>query len=83
MNPDQLGAKVLASCAQSLKTHPAEGWVKASNVKTTEDLEKVNRMHEEIRILKEEVERLRVIDSRVPANLARGEMWSGSSTCEE
>jgi hypothetical protein len=72
-NADDLGGAVSRSYAYAVNNHPAEGWVKARYAKTTEDLEKVNQMHEEIRILKEEVARLREIDSRVPANLARGE----------
>src|SRR3954447_24507758 len=72
-NADDLGGVVSRSCVNALSNHPAEGWVKARYAKTTEDLEKVNKMHEEIRILKEEVSRLHEIDSRVPANLARGE----------
>ena len=43
------------SYIQLLKTHPAEGWVKYRYAKTTEELEKVNRMHDEIRVLKEEL----------------------------
>jgi hypothetical protein len=70
---DELGGAVSRSYVQILKTHPAEGWVKYRYAKTTEDLEKINQMHEEIRILKEEVARLRESDGRVPSNLARGE----------
>jgi hypothetical protein len=72
-NADQLGTIVTTSLVKALNSHPADGWLKARYVKTTEDLEKVNRMHEEIRILKEEVARLREIDSRVPGNLARSD----------
>src|ERR1017187_2098080 len=71
-NADELGGVVSRSYVQLLKTHPAEGWVKSRYAKTTEDLEKVNQMHEQIRILEQEIGRLREIDERVPANLARG-----------
>ena len=71
-NADELGGVVSRSYVQLLKTHPAEGWVKSRYAKTTEDLEKVNQMHEQIRILEQELARLREIDGRVPANLARG-----------
>jgi hypothetical protein len=71
-NADELGGVVSRSYVQLLKTHPAEGWVKSKYAKTTEDLEKVNQMHEQIRILEQELARLREIDDRVPANLARG-----------
>ena len=71
-NADELGGVVSRSYVQLLKTHPAEGWVKYRHAKTTEDLEKINQMHEQIRILEQEVARLREIGDSVPANLARG-----------
>ena len=71
-NADELGGVVSRSYVQLLKTHPAEGWVKSRYAKTTEDLEKVNQMHEQIRILEQEIARLREIGDHVPANLARG-----------
>lgn len=70
---DELGGVVSRSYVQLLKTHPAEGWVKSRYAKTTEDLEKVNSMHEQIRVLEEELAGLRQV---VPGNiqgLARGE----------
>jgi len=70
-NADELGGVVSRSYVQLLKTHPAEGWVKYRHAKTTEDLEKINQMHQQIRIL-EELARLREVDDHVPANLARG-----------
>src|ERR1035437_1959728 len=71
-NADELGGMVSRSYVQLLKTHPAEGWVKSRYAKTTEDLEKVNQMHEQIRILEQEIARLREIGDHFPANLARG-----------
>ena len=71
-NADELGGVVSRSYVQLLKTHPAEGWVKYRYAKTTEDLEKLNQMHEQIRILEQELARLREIGESVPANLARG-----------
>jgi hypothetical protein len=71
-NADGLGGVVSRSYVQLLKTHPAEGWVKSRYAKTTEDLEKVNQMHEQIRVLEQEIARLREIGNSVPANLARG-----------
>src|ERR1035437_7951164 len=71
-NADELGGVVSRSYVQLLKTHPAEGWVKYRYAKTTEELEKINQMHEQIRILEQELARLREIDDHVPANLARG-----------
>ena len=71
-NPDELGGVVSRSYVQLLKTHPAEGWVKHRYAKTTEDLEKINQMHQQIRILEQEIARLREIGESVPANLARG-----------
>ena len=71
-NADELGGVVSRSYVQLLKTHPAEGWIKYRYAKTTEDLEKVDQMHEQIRILEQEIARLREIGDHVPANLARG-----------
>jgi hypothetical protein len=72
-NADELGGAVSRSYVQLLKTHPpAEGWVKARYAKTTEELEKVNQMHEQIRILEQELARLRETSNHIPANLARG-----------
>jgi hypothetical protein len=71
-NADELGGVVSRSYVQLLKTHPAEGWVKARYAKTTEDLEKINQMHQQIRILEQELARLREIGDHIPANLARG-----------
>src|ERR1017187_10122740 len=71
-NADELGGLVSRSYIRLLETHPAEGWVKSRYAKTTEDLEKINQMHQQIRILEQELARLREIDDHVPANLARG-----------
>jgi hypothetical protein len=71
-NADQLGSVVSKSLAQALKSHPAEGWVKYRYAKTTEDLEKVNQMHEQIRILEQEIARLREYGGNVSTNLSRG-----------
>jgi hypothetical protein len=71
-NADELGGVVSRSYVQLLKTHPAEGWVKYRHAKTTEDLEKINQMHQQIRILEQEIARLRETGDRVPDNLARG-----------
>jgi len=70
-NADELGGIVSRSYVQLLKTHPAEGWIKYRYAKTTEELEKTNRMHEQIRILEQEVARLRESVGHAPANLAR------------
>jgi hypothetical protein len=69
---DELGGMVSRSYVQLLKNHPAEGWVKARYAKTTEDLEKVNQMHEQIRILEQELARLRENGAGDIGNLARG-----------
>ena len=72
-NADELGAVVSRSYVQLLKTHPAEGWVKYRYAKTNEELEKINQMHEQIRILEQELARLRENGDSVPDNLARGD----------
>lgn len=72
LNADDLGGIVSRSYIQLIKTHPAEGWVKARNAKTTEDLEKINKMHEQIRILEKEVERLRERNPNDISFLAQG-----------
>jgi Domain of unknown function (DUF4062) len=71
-NADELGGVVSRSYIRLLETHPTEGWIKSRYAKTTEDLEKINQMHEQIRILEQEIARLREIGESVPANLARG-----------
>ena len=71
-NADELGGAVSRSYVQILKTHPAEGWVKSRYAKTTEDLEKTNRMHEQIRLLEQEMARLRELGRHTPGNLAQG-----------
>src|SRR5438477_9209221 len=72
-NADELGGVVSRSYVQLIKSHPAEGWVKARYIKTTEDLEKTNRMYEQISALEKELARLRERASDVPLNLAQGE----------
>jgi hypothetical protein len=62
---------VSRSYVQLIKTHPAEGWVKARYVKTTEDLEKINRMHEHIHRLEKELEQLRALSNEAMPELAR------------
>src|ERR1017187_4195526 len=57
-NPGELNVHVTTSYLHLLKTHPAEGWVKAQHAKTTEELEKINQMHEQIRILDRKSTRL-------------------------
>jgi hypothetical protein len=74
---DDLGGKVSRAYVHLLKTHPAEGWVKYRYAKTTEDLEKVNQMHEQIRILEQEVARLRQASVGVSDALARGQDRAG------
>lgn len=71
-NADELGKVVTTSYAKLRKTHPAEGWVKYRYAKTTEELEKINQMHEQIRVLEQELARLREMGDSVPPNLARG-----------
>jgi hypothetical protein len=71
-NADELGAVVSRSYVRLIKTHPVEGWVKARYAKTAEDLEKVNQMHEQIRVLEQEVAKLRQIGRARAPNLAQG-----------
>ena len=72
LSADDLGGVISRSYVQLIKTHPAEGWVKARNAKTTEELEKVNQMHEKIRILEMELETLRKRASPDASFLAQG-----------
>jgi hypothetical protein len=68
-----LGAIVSRSYVQLLKTHPAEGWVKARYARTPEDLEAVNTMHGQIRALERELDLLRRLGTPSQIHLAQGD----------
>ncbi|MFN7918752.1 MAG: DUF4062 domain-containing protein [Bryobacteraceae bacterium] len=72
-NADELGGVVSRSFVQLIRTHPAEGWVKARHVKTADELEKINVMHERIRVLERENEALRSSIAESAPTLARGD----------
>jgi len=72
-SPEQLGTAVTTSYAKLIKTHPAEGWVKARYMKTTEDAEKLANALEQASILKNELDALRKLGVADTHGLAQGE----------
>lgn len=72
-SPQELGVAVTTSFVKLIKTHPAEGWVKARFVKTTEDAEKVALLLEQVRTLEKELDALRKLGVAETAGLAQGE----------
>ena len=72
-NADDLGAAITTSYARLIKTHPADGWVQAKYIKTTEDAEKVTRLIEQVRTLEKELEALRRLGVTETSGLAQGE----------
>jgi Domain of unknown function (DUF4062) len=65
LNAHELGDAVSHTFLHLVYAHPAEGWVKARNAKTTEDLEKVNQMQEQIRALETELETLKNVVRKI------------------
>lgn len=72
LTPADLGTAVTTSYARLIKTHPAEGWVKARHAKTTEDAEKMTKLLEQVRILEQELNALRAAGVRDTSMLAQG-----------
>ena len=72
LTPADLGTAVTTSYARLIKTRPAEGWVKARYVKTTEDAEKMTLLLEQIRSLEQELNALRKAGVRDTSMLAQG-----------
>ena len=70
--PDELGTVVSMSYIRLMKTHPAEGWVKARHAKTTEDAEKTARLLEHTQVLEKEISTLRLSTMHETASLAQG-----------
>jgi hypothetical protein len=65
LNAHDLGDAVSHTFVHLINAHPAEGWVKARNAKTTEDMEKANQMREQIRVLEMELETLRNVVRKI------------------
>lgn len=56
--PDDLAGKVSRSLLQTIKAHPAVGWIRADIVPSTEILSEINELRKDKEILIEEIERL-------------------------
>jgi hypothetical protein len=69
-SPADLKAKVMMSPVKLKKEHPVVGWVRADSMP---DPRAVNRLHEENKALKEEVERLRQEPPKWTEELAQGD----------
>jgi hypothetical protein len=69
-SPADLKAKVMMSLVKLKKEHPVVGWVRADSMP---DPRAVNKLHEENKALKEEVERLRQEPPKWTEELAQGD----------
>lgn len=54
-SPEELGGQVSRSLVKAIKTHPAEGWIRARHAATKEILEQINSLRQENEKLKEQV----------------------------
>ena len=72
-NSGELGAVITVSCVSMISSHPAEGWVKARHVKTTEDAEKMTQLLEQVRALEKELAALRRSGAADTSGLAQGD----------
>lgn len=58
-SPEELGGQVSRSLVKTIKTHPAEGWVRGRHAATKETLEQINTLQQENEKLKEQVKGLK------------------------
>lgn len=71
-NADESGIAITTSYVRLIKTHPAEGWVKARYARTQEDAEKTARLLEQVQALEKELASLRTTSSPDMSGLAQG-----------
>jgi hypothetical protein len=71
-NAAELGTAVTTSYVRLIKSHPAEGWVKARYARTQEDADKTAQLLEQVRELEKEIAALRALGAHDTSTLAQG-----------